>query len=41
MFGYCPLGVCSFLRRARKEVDLEGKEGEEELGRVEGGETTI
>lgn len=33
-FGCYPLEVCTFLVRDRKEVGLEGKESEEELGGV-------
>jgi hypothetical protein len=41
MFGYYFLEACSFLRRDRKGVGLEGRRSGEELGGVERGETII
>lgn len=39
---YCQLlEAFSFLMRARKGVDLDGREGGEELQRVEGGKTVF
>lgn len=44
---FCPVWLlsprsrCSFLMRDKKGIDLEGSEGGEDLGRVEGGKTTI
>lgn len=35
MCSYC-LEACPFLRRDRKRVDLDGREGEGKLGGVEG-----
>ena len=41
IFGCYLLEACSFLMRDRKGVDLEGRRGGEDLGRVEGEETII
>ena len=41
MFGCYLLEACSFLMRDRKGVDLDGRDGGEELGGVEGEETVI
>ena len=41
LFGCYLLEACSFLMRDRKGVDLDGRDGGEELGGVEGEETVI
>jgi hypothetical protein len=41
MFCCYLLEACSFLRRDRKEVDLDGRRGREELGGIEGREAVI
>ena len=41
IFGCYLLEACSFLMRHKKEMDLDGRGGGEEIGKVEGGETII
>lgn len=41
LFYYYPLEACFLLMKDRKGVDPEGKEGGEELGGAEEGETII
>jgi hypothetical protein len=41
MLAHYVLEACSFLRRDRKEVDLNGRGGRRELRDVEGRETLI